>query len=149
LPYMVWVSGPDIPGFERRYRLIYPLLMPLLRSIWRHATPLVAKCAQEIEMIQAADAQANATYVPNGVDLTMFQPAAPIPDVGPLHIICVARLIERKGQHHLIEAVKRLADQGIDVVLSLVGTGDSQDDYEQLARNLGVSDQVRFVGYVP
>jgi len=149
LPYMVWASGPDIPGFEQRYRSIYPLLLPLLRSIWRHATPLIAKCAQEIDMIQAADARANVTYVPNGVDLTTFQPGAPIPEAGPLQIICVARLIERKGQHHLIEAVKRLADQGIDVMLSLVGTGDSLDSYELLARELGVSDQVRFVGYVP
>jgi glycosyltransferase involved in cell wall biosynthesis len=149
LPYMVWASGPDIPGFEQRYRLIYPLLVPLLRSIWRNATPLIAKCAQEIDMIQAADARANVTYIPNGVDLSAFQPGAPIPEAGPLHIICVARLIERKGQHHLIEAVKRLADQNIDVTLSLVGTGDSQDSYERLARDLGVSDRVRFVGYVP
>jgi glycosyltransferase involved in cell wall biosynthesis len=66
-----------------------------------------------------------------------------------LHIICVARLIERKGQHHLIEAVKLLVEQGIDIVLSLVGTGDSQRSYELLARDLGVADRVRFVGYVP
>ena len=39
LPYMVWASGPDIPGFEQRYRAIYPLLLPLLRQIWRGATP--------------------------------------------------------------------------------------------------------------
>jgi phosphatidyl-myo-inositol dimannoside synthase len=149
LPYMVWASGPDIPGFEQRYRLIYPLLLPLLRSIWRHAAPLIAKCAQEIDMIQAADARAKVTYVPNGVDLTSFQPGAPVPEAGPLQIICVARLIERKGQHHLIEAVKRLADQDIDVVLSLVGTGDSLGSYEQLARDLGVAERVRFVGYVP
>jgi len=149
LPYMVWASGPDIPGFEQRYRLIYPLLLPLLRSIWRHATPLIAKCAQEIAMIQAADARANITYVPNGVDLATFQPGPPISEAGPLHIICVARLIQRKGQHHLIEAVKRLAHQNIDVMLSLVGTGDSQDCYELLARDLGVSARVRFVGYVP
>jgi phosphatidyl-myo-inositol dimannoside synthase len=149
LAYMVWASGPDIPGFEQRYRLIYPLLLPLLRSIWRHATPLIAKCAQEIDMIQAADARAKVTYVPNGVDLTSFQPGDPIPETGSLRIICVARLIERKGQHHLIEAVKHLADQNIDVMLSLVGTGDSLGSYELLARDLGISDRVRFVGYVP
>jgi phosphatidylinositol alpha-1,6-mannosyltransferase len=149
LPYMVWASGPDIPGFEQRYRSIYPLLLPLLRSIWRHATPLVAKCAQEIDMIQAADARAKVTYVPNGVDLTAFQPGGPIPEGGPLQVICVARLIERKGQHHLIEAVKRMADQNIDVMLSLVGTGDSHDSYAALAVDLGIADRVRFVGYVP
>jgi glycosyltransferase involved in cell wall biosynthesis len=64
-------------------------------------------------------------------------------------VICVARLIERKGQHHLIEAVKRLADDGVDLRLSLVGTGDSQDEYVALTRSLGIEDRVRFAGYVP
>lgn len=149
LPYMVWASGPDIPGFEQRYQAIYPLLLPMLRQIWRGAAPLVAKCAQEIEMINAADPRVSVTYVPNGVDLTRFQPGTPAPDAGPLRIICVARLIERKGQHHLIEAVKQLADDGVDVTLDLVGTGDAQPANEALAQRLGVSSRVRFVGYVP
>lgn len=149
LPYMVWVSGPDIPGFEQRYRLIYPLLVPALRSIWRRATPLVAKCAEEIDMIHAVDPRVNVTLVPNGVDLSAFQPGQSISDDGPLKVVCVARLIERKGQHHLIEAVKRLADMGTAIHLSLVGEGDSQPAYQALARKLGVEDQVRFVGYVP
>lgn len=51
LPYMVWVSGPDIPGFEQRYRRIYPLLTPAIRAVWHGATPVIAKCAEEIEMI--------------------------------------------------------------------------------------------------
>ncbi len=149
LPYLVWASGPDIPGFEQRYKKIYPLLLPMLKAIWRRATPLVAKCAQEIEMIQAADPRAAVTYVPNGVDLRRFQPGAPIPDAGPLRVICVGRLIERKGQHHLIEAVKLLTDQRIDVELQLVGTGDSLADYTRLAQRLGVANRVRFAGYVP
>jgi phosphatidyl-myo-inositol dimannoside synthase len=149
LPYMVWASGPDIPGFEQRYQRVYPLLTPSIRAIWRHATPLVAKCVEEIQMIHAVDRSVDVTLVPNGVDLSIFQPGPPIPDDGPLQIICVGRLIERKGQRHLIEAVRRLADQNVEVVLNLVGTGDSQATYEALARNLGVAQYVRFVGYVP
>jgi glycosyltransferase involved in cell wall biosynthesis len=136
LPYLVWVSGPDIPGFERRYRFIY-------------ATHVVAKCAGESEMIRGLESTANVKFIPNGVDLAIFQPGPGIPDNGPLHVICVARLIERKGQDHLIEAVKRLSDEGLDVILSLVGTGDSQRHYEERARRLGVQERTRFAGYVP
>src|SRR5581483_4413772 len=75
LPYMVWVSGPDIPGFETRYRRLYPVLTPLLRTIWRHANPLIAKCEQEIEMIHAVAPDVPVTLIPNGVDLSAF--AAP------------------------------------------------------------------------
>jgi phosphatidyl-myo-inositol dimannoside synthase len=149
LPYAVWVSGPDIPGFERRYRFIYPLLSPVLRSIWRNATHVVAKCTSEIEMIRAVENKTNIRFIPNGVDLSSFRPGLAIPDNGPLHVICVARLIERKGQNHLIKAVKRLTDSGVDVILTLIGTGDKQREYEDQARRFGVSDRVRFVGYVP
>ncbi|MCX7841325.1 MAG: glycosyltransferase, partial [Anaerolineae bacterium] len=149
LSYMVWVSGPDIPGYEQRYRRMYPFLTPILRTTWRNATPLIAKCQQEIEMIHAVDASVAVTRVPNGVDLNVFYPGAPIPDDGVLKLICVARLIERKGQHHLIQAVKQLTDEHIDVALDLVGTGDSLVAYQSLARELGVANRVRFIGYVP
>jgi phosphatidylinositol alpha-1,6-mannosyltransferase len=149
LPYMVWVSGPDIPGFERRYRLIYPLLSPVLRSIWRQAAIVVVKCQGELDMVHSLDGRLDVTLIPNGVDLTLFQPGPPIPDDGPLHVLCVGRLIERKGQPHLLEAAKRLIDEGVDLTLHLVGTGDARGTYEALARKLGISDQVRFVGFVP
>lgn len=134
LPYVVWVSGPDIPGFEQRYRYVYPLLSPIIRSIWRNATHVVAKCAGEIEMIKSVDNEVQVSFIPNGVDLQVFQPGPEIPDNGRLHVVCVARLIERKGQHHLIDAVKRVYDSGVDVLLSLIGTGDSKSDYEKQAR---------------
>jgi phosphatidyl-myo-inositol dimannoside synthase len=149
LPYMVWVSGPDIPGFERRYHYIYPLLCPIIRSVWGNATHVVAKCAGEIEMIKSVDNRVDVSFIPNGVDLSLFVPGPEIPDIGPLHVLCVARLIERKGQNHLIEAVKQLSDSGVDVILSLIGDGDSKIDYEKQAHRLGILDRVRFVGYVP
>jgi phosphatidylinositol alpha-1,6-mannosyltransferase len=148
LPYSVWVSGPDIPGFEQRYRYIYPFLAPLVRRVWRNAAHVIAKCAGEIQMIKSIDRGVEVRFIPNGVDLQLFQPGPGIPDHGPLHVICVARLIERKGQRHLIEAVKQLADHGVDVQLSFIGTGDSQKTYEDQVCRLGIQDRVRFVGYV-
>jgi glycosyltransferase involved in cell wall biosynthesis len=149
LPYQVWVSGPDIPGFEQRYRAIYPLLTPTIRSIWRGATAVIAKCAEEITMMQRVVPGLEITLIPNGVDLCAFQPAAPPPESEPLRIICVARLIERKGQHHLIEAIKRLSDAGVDIQLELVGTGDAHAALEAQTRRLGIADRVVFSGYVP
>lgn len=149
LPYAVWVSGPDIPGFEQRYRYLYPVLTPIIRSIWQDAKHVIAKCAGEVEMIKCVSNRINVDLIPNGVDLHVFQPNETIPIEGPLHIVCVARLIERKGQHHLIDAVKKLTDAGVDVLLSLVGTGDSQKDYERQVCRLNIQNRVRFIGYVP
>ena len=149
LPYMVWVSGPDIPGFEQRYTSLYKLLLPVLRAVWRHATPVIVKCRQEVDMIHAVSKDLPVEIIPNGVDLSGFQPGPPIPDDGPLQVFCAARLIERKGQHHLIRAVKQLADEGVDVIASLAGTGDSLEAYQKLAQELGVAARIRFLGYVP
>ncbi|HMQ30104.1 MAG TPA: glycosyltransferase family 4 protein [Chloroflexaceae bacterium] len=149
LPYAVWVSGPDIPGFERRYRALYPLLTPTIRATWRGAETVIAKCDQEVAMIRAVDPVVEPAIIPNGVDLGHFRPGPPIPDDGPLRVICVARLIERKGQHHLIEAVRRLAGEGVAVELELVGTGDAEAALRRQAREAGVAERVAFAGYVP
>ncbi|HSH81499.1 MAG TPA: glycosyltransferase family 4 protein [Herpetosiphonaceae bacterium] len=149
LPYLVRVCGPDIPGFERRYGALYPILSPAIRAIWHGAEVVVAKCEGEADQIRAVDRRIDITLVPNGVNLAAFHMGDGVPDTGALRLICVARLIERKGQHHLIEAVKHLADKGISVMLDLVGTGDAQAANEAQVRALGLTEQVRFVGYVP
>jgi glycosyltransferase involved in cell wall biosynthesis len=149
LRYIVRVCGPDIPGFEVRYARLYPFLKPVVRAIWRGAETVVAKCEGEAAMIRAVDGGARITCVPNGVDLDAFRRREPIPDNGPLRLLCVGRLIERKGQQHLIEAVKKLSDQGIELMLELVGTGDAATAYQVRVRELGLEDRVHFVGYVP
>jgi len=148
LRYIVRVCGPDIPGFETRYQSIHFFLAHLIRRIWRAADTVVAKSAQEIEMIQAADPAVDCLLIPNGVDVSRFKPIHPAPDDGPLKLLCVGRLIERKGQRHLIEAVKRLTDAGLDIELDLVGTGDARSANEAQVARLGLGDRVRFSGYV-
>jgi len=149
LRYMLRVSGPDIPGFEQRYRNLYPFLKPLIRTIWRNADVVIAKCAAEADMINDIDPKIEVTIIPNGVDTDQFKPRDPIPDEDPLKLLCVARLIERKGQHHLIEAVKRIADHGIDVILDLVGSGDAEGEYRALGKSLLIDDRINFRGYIP
>lgn len=147
--YLVRVCGPDIPGFERRYRFVYPVLSPFLRATWRAAETVVAKCEGEAEMIRTVDTSVRISTIANGVDLSMFSPTAQTQEAKPFQILCVGRLIERKGQTHLLEAVKRLGDMGINVRLTLVGTGDEHAAYQEQAQTLGIAARVHFAGYVP
>jgi len=149
LPYFLRVCGPDIPGFETRYRSILAIISPMIRSIWRNADRVIAKSDREIELIHAVDGNIDCLLVPNGVDLQRFTPSHTHVDDGSLRLICVGRLIERKGQHHLIEAVKRLTDEGVAVTLDLVGSGDAKAANEALVARLDLSARVRFHGYVP
>jgi len=149
LPYLVRVCGVDIPGFEQRYRLLYPVLKPVVRRVWRQADSVVAKCRGEVDLMRAVDSSVEPMIVQNGVDLAAFKQAAPRAEGEPLRLICVGRLIERKGQRHLIESVSRLVSEGCDAHLELVGTGDAEQQYRSRVRELGLDGRVLFSGYVP
>lgn len=148
LRYLIRVSGPDIPGFERRYAWLYPILTPLIRRTWTRAECVVAKCESEAAMIQAVAPAVKATIVPNGVDLRVFE-SGPRCTEGPLRLLCVGRLIERKGHRHLLDALATLTRSGVDASLELVGTGDERRRLENLVAALGLRDRVVFAGYVP
>ena len=89
LRYLVRVCGPDIPGFERRYRAIYAVLCPLIRVIWRGAQKVVVKSDVELEMIRILDNKVNVSLIHNGVDLSTFKPGDAVPDSGPLRLLCI------------------------------------------------------------
>jgi len=54
-----------------------------------------------------------------------------------------------KAPDILIHVVARLRNQGVDLELSLIGSGKFRDELERLARSLGVRPNVHFVGTVP
>ncbi|RRR78672.1 MAG: glycosyltransferase family 4 protein [Candidatus Viridilinea halotolerans] len=148
LRYILRVCGPDIPGFEQRYGALYPLLTPPIKAIWHGASRLVAKCQGEADMMLAVNPHLQIDLVPNGVDLAAFPPA-PLADGGPLRLLCVARLIERKGQHHLLAALQHLVAEGLDLHLELVGTGDAEAALRQQVATAGLQQHTTFAGYVP
>ena len=61
-------------------------------------------------------------------------------------ILTVGRISEEKGQRVAIEALKILLDKGVDVKWYYVGDGKDRSYCEELAKNLGVSDKVVFLG---
>jgi len=82
-----------------------------------------------------------------GVDLRHFSPApsAVRPD-GPLRVITVARLVEKKGIADAILAVSKL---GAEIEYVIVGDGPLRAELESLAQTNGVADRVRFTGALP
>jgi hypothetical protein len=97
--------------------------------------------------------------VPCGVDLSMFHPGV-VPEPrspGRRRIVCVGRLVERKGVGNAIGALARvLRDGGPDTELVIAGGPDATEldadpDVQRLRRvaaENGVSDRVVFRGRV-
>jgi glycosyltransferase involved in cell wall biosynthesis len=61
-----------------------------------------------------------------GVDTERFSRRAVKGTPGTFAILSVGRMVPAKGQHQLIDAVERLAEQGRSVRLHLVGTGPDE-----------------------
>ena len=85
--------------------------------------------------------------VGNGIDLDAFR--------GPqrrglrgagARLLCVARLAPAKNHALLLRTVARLRESGRDVSLTLVGDGPLRGALEERARELGISERVRFAG---
>lgn len=61
---------------------------------------------------------------------------------------CVSRLVERKGQDRLIEALPEVRRHVPDAVVLLVGEGPDRSRLERRARRLGIERHVVFTGRV-
>ncbi len=64
-------------------------------------------------------------------------------------VLAVGRLVETKGFDYLLNAIKKLREQGIDVCTELVGDGPEEINLKNLARQLGITDYVKFHGVKP
>ncbi|WP_225798734.1 glycosyltransferase family 4 protein [Streptomyces sp. NK15101] len=64
-------------------------------------------------------------------------------------VVCVSRLVPRKGQDTLIRAVPAILSRVPDAVLLIVGGGPYEKDLRRLAAETGVAGSVRFTGAVP
>jgi phosphatidylinositol alpha-1,6-mannosyltransferase len=64
-------------------------------------------------------------------------------------IVTVSRLVERKGQDKVIEAMPGILDAVPDAVYLVVGDGPDRARLHSLASRLGVDNRVIFVGSVP
>ena len=72
----------------------------------------------------------------------------PIEPHRPVDVVCVAQLKSYKGHRHLIEACRRLLDDGVDFRCRLAGDGPEREPLEQLVDELGLGHHIEFLGSV-
>ncbi|MDA8368491.1 MAG: glycosyltransferase family 4 protein [Nocardiopsaceae bacterium] len=91
-----------------------------------------------------------------GVDTTRFRPGAGGEDIRKRHglggrpvVVCVSRLVPRKGQDTLIRAWPRVLADVSGAALLVVGGGPYRARLQEMARRQGVADSVYFTGDVP
>jgi phosphatidylinositol alpha-1,6-mannosyltransferase len=105
----------------------------------------------------AFGSQAALEHLPPGVDTDRFKPdAAARQRLRERHnlgdaptILCLSRLVPRKGQDMLIRALPQVRSEIGDARLVIVGGGPDSGRLHGLAEDLGVAEHVVFTGSVP
>ena len=66
----------------------------------------------------------------------------------PLHLLAIARLVEKKGLDRQLRIYAALKEAGVDFTARIVGDGALRSRLEKLAGHLGVAENVAFIGQV-
>jgi 1,2-diacylglycerol 3-alpha-glucosyltransferase len=116
---------------------------------------VTAPTATALLLLRDHGLRAPSQVVSNGVDLDVYSPGAAdeslrrryaLPAGRPL-ILSVGRLSPEKRADVLIEAVA--TQDAADTVLALAGSGPDEGRLRELAARRGVSERVRFLGFIP
>lgn len=141
-----------------------PEISPPRKKIYKLLEYLAGKVSRKVICVSRADLDQSINegilsarrvlQIANGVDVGKFKhkhseqlrKELGIP-LGALVIGMVARLIPEKGQAIAIEAFSKIAHDYPKSYLLLIGDGPARQDYEQLARSLGLAERVLITGY--
>jgi phosphatidyl-myo-inositol dimannoside synthase len=128
-------------GFEY-WLSISPGPHALLRRATSRAAWVPVMCSRFIARVvrTAVPDRVPVTVLYPGADVDAFRPDLPIADIRARHglagrpvIVCVSRLVPRKGQDVLIRAMSRIRGHVPDPALLLVGDGPYRPKLERLA----------------
>jgi glycosyltransferase involved in cell wall biosynthesis len=155
VPSVITMHGGDVyvnpeQGYDFPTRWY---VRPALRWTLRHAGALTAiteDCRQHA--LRAGAPAERIRLVFNGTDLRRFSPDEHgdrrAPHFGPNMIFACRQLFPRKGIRFLLEAAALLKPQFPDLKVVLAGDGFERPALVQLAQELGIGEDVTFLGWV-
>jgi len=145
-PYIVALRGSDVPGYDggRLLALLHRILRRTTRGILARASRVTANSDSLRALAHRSFPDVAIDVISNGICLNTFRRNSHAPHVHPPRLLCVARLVKRKGLEDLLAV---LARPGVtDCRLTIVGDGRLRSRLEAHARELGVADRVQFTG---
>ena len=125
---------------------------PMLREKIRRASFVVTISEYNrrfLEGLYGRVAADRVVVVHCGTDPEVFRPPRAAATRGRWTIVCVASLQPQKGQGHLVEACRLLADRGTDLECLLVGDGETRDELVRRIKFAGLEERVKLLGNQP
>jgi len=145
-PVVVTARGTDINEFPS-----YRVPRAWIRWVGRRAAALITvSAALRDSLLELSVPPERVTVLRNGVDFEIFRPADRAAMRATLGLsrptlVSVGHLVENKGHHFVIAALRELPDVG----LVIVGDGPMRAELQALADRCGVADRIRWTGTLP
>jgi colanic acid/amylovoran biosynthesis glycosyltransferase len=149
LPSIVSGYGYDVSSFPRLMRgLGGRYLRPLFRDLDAFLA-MSEDMRRDLLALGCPDEKIIVHYY--GSDTSRFRvPERRYERDGPLTILCCGRLHEAKGQHLVLQALRRIERRGsADFRVVIVGDGPLRAELERLVAEYGWRERVTFCGHVP
>lgn len=158
VPYGIIVHGGDLLGLQHRIHQSR-VKRGTARSLLASASVIVANsrwtgdlCHVVLGELGLDGHDGLVRVVPLGTDPGRFRPGLATEAVRARHglgpgrwLLTVARLVPHKGVDVTLHALAGLVADHPDLGYAVVGRGEQQAELEQLARQLGLADRVRFL----
>lgn len=127
--------------------IVWTAELPIPRAYHRSAFHAISESTRD-DLVARGVPEAAVRVIHPGVDAVTFSPRPGLDRTAHPSFLYVGRLKRYKGVATAIEALA-IARQGrADLTLDIAGTGDDRPRLEALARRLGVTGAVRFLGFV-
>lgn len=144
IPLVLTFHGVEIT-FARNARV--PFLPSFLRRAIRTADAVTANSSYTAGLIRELHDRP-VEILPFGTTVDApTAPPPPHPETPPTRILFVGRLVERKGVHHLIDAIRLLPNE-IRVNTCIIGEGPMREALEGRVAAAGLSDVIELTGFV-
>jgi colanic acid/amylovoran biosynthesis glycosyltransferase len=115
------------------------------RQLFQHAVPLIVpSLAMKQQLVQLGGKSERITVLPYGIDTARF--AAADPAGAQPHFVAVGRFVEKKAPHLTLLAFQQVAITCPEAHLTMIGDGPLWNVCKQIARALGLEQQVTFAG---
>jgi L-malate glycosyltransferase len=145
LPYLVSLRGADVPGYKKRFKYLDKFIFSWLNKyfIWKQAEKVIANSKDLKKLALKTSPNQKISVIPNGIDTKTFCPNWE-KNMGTIKITPGwTRLEKRKGIDLLLEAVAKLDEKDIEVIIP--GTGKELNNLKKLTENLNITNQVEFL----
>lgn len=150
IPHVATVHGSDLAMLKN-----FKFLSPLTRFIIRNTDMITVNSTymkRQLESL-APDCSIKICIIPMGVDPEKYKKTLFL-DMKKKHntshiVLSVGRLIDWKGTIYLINAMPEIIRHYPDTKLLIVGSGPEMDNLIQRVRELGLGNNVTFLGIVP